>query len=265
MNSTSNGLQEQLEFATYACLEVEKSILKYYQDPKLPYERKKDGSLVSTADKVAEMHYRRLIEAAYPKDHIIGEEAGIKKGSTEFTWVIDPIDGTLSFLRGVPLFGSMLGLLYHGHPVLGVVQMPALNERYYALQGGGAWWIPSNRKDPLPCKVSLESYINKALFCSNSLNTFEKAKRLDLFLKFSKSCQDYRGWGDCYGHLLVASGRADICLSPIAKIWDVAALVPIVTEAGGKYFDFNGNMDIHSGTAISCNSRIGPEVMALLK
>lgn len=262
--STSSFFNEKLDFALYAALEAEKIILNYYQDPQLQKELKKDQSVVTRADREAEQKIRDLILKHFPQDNIIGEELGEKKGNSEFTWIIDPIDGTQSFISGVPLFGTLIGLVYHGQAILGVAHLPALNERYYAYQGGGSWWIPSNSSKPVPARVSKVAYINNALFCSTSLSAFEKQNRLDVFLKMAKSTGNQRGWGDCYGHLLVATGRADIMVDPDLKIWDCAALFPIVTEAGGHFFDFKGHPNIQGGNGISTNARLNQEVIALI-
>jgi histidinol phosphatase-like enzyme (inositol monophosphatase family) len=254
----------RLEFALELAYEAEKIILNYYQDPKLKVELKRDRSYVTEADKNAELRIRELLAKKFPNDSIIGEEFGNTEGNSDYTWILDPVDGTQSFVCGVPLFGSLIGMTYNEEPVLGVANFPALKEIYYASEGKGSWWKTPNFADPLPACVSKVDDVKEAIFCTTSFDGFERSNTVDLFEKAIKKFGKFRGWGDCYGHVLVATGRAEVMVDPMMNLWDCAALYPIVTEAGGSFFDLKGASGIYGRSAISTNDQLKGEVISLL-
>lgn len=257
-------LKERLEFAREATTVSGPLILGYYQDRNLVVELKRDRSVVTEADRNAELKLRELIRKAYPDDGIVGEEFGAENGDREFCWVLDPVDGTQSFVCGVPLFGTLIGLTYRKKAVLGVVHFPALNELYFGSLGGGAWWTPRNATAPVRAAVSAIADPKEALFSTTSLSGFEQAGCMDVYERLSRASGKLRGWSDCYGHMLVATGRAEIMVDPLMNLWDNAALFPIVTEAGGHFVDLKGDARIDGGSGISTNGALFEHYRRLL-
>ena len=222
-------------------------------------ERKADNSFVTAADREAERYLRRAIEEAFPDDTILGEEEGKKVGRSNRCWIIDPIDGTYSFVHGVPLYAVLIGLEVENDPVLGVVNLPALNEIVYAAKGVGCFWNGAR------ANVSKTKWLRDALllstdFCASEQYGFGPAT--DLLQQQAKTC---RTWGDAYGHVLVATGRADVMLDPVMNVWDCAALLPIIEEAGGTFTDWRGEKTIHGGNAISTNGLLFEAVMKTIR
>jgi histidinol-phosphatase len=260
-------VRELLQFAVAAAREAGSATLAHFHAPSRDVETKKDGSPVTAADREAESLLRARIERSCPDDGILGEEFGEKEGSSGRCWILDPIDGTKSFVRRVPLYGTLVGLEEQGRAILGVVFLPALGELVYAAKGQGAWWIRHvERSDrPLPAKVSDVGRMEDALFCSTSWNGFARAQRIDLRARLQELAAFDRGWGDCYGHILVATGRADLMVDPLLAVWDCAALLPIVEEAGGRFFDLSGRPTHRGGSGLSVNGALADRVRSLLE
>jgi histidinol-phosphatase len=222
-------------------------------------ERKADNSLVTAADRDAEKYLRATIEEAFPDDAILGEEEGEKPGRLNRRWILDPIDGTYSFVRGVPLYGVLIGLEIDGEAVLGVVNLPALDELIYAARGLGCFW------NDAPARVSSTESLGDALLLATDFGTCERYGFGSAAESLQRQVSERRTWGDAYGHVLVATGRADIMLDPIMNVWDCAALLPIVEEAGGMFTDWQGKRTIHGGNAISTNRVLFESVMATIR
>jgi histidinol phosphatase-like enzyme (inositol monophosphatase family) len=258
-------MKEYQDFALKLAAESERLILRYYQSPSLKVDLKRDRTVVTEADKRAEELMRERITREFPDDGIIGEEFGVHQGASGVTWILDPIDGTQSFVCGVPLFGTLIGVVRDDVPSVGVVNFPALRECYYATRGSGAWWRPSGAAEALAARVSGVSSPDEALFCATSVSPFDQAGCRDLFFRALEICGRYRGWGDCYGHMLVATGRAEAMIDPVMHIWDNAALFPIVTEAGGRFFDLQGAPRIDTGSGISTNAALFETFRRLLR
>ncbi len=252
MKTDRDHTRDRLVYSLDMAKRVSKTTLVYYQDPHLKVETKLDKSVVTAADRQVESELRAMIEKAFPDDAIIGEESESRRGTSGFEWILDPIDGTQSFVCGVPFFGTLIGVAYLGQPLLGVVDMPALGETYYGATGEGAWWKPSATADPVRMAASRAVSLKESLFCTTSHSGFARIGRLDLFDRLLRGTKKFRGWGHCYGHMLVASGRADLVVEPDVKIWDLAALTPIIRESGAKIFDLKGNERIDTGSAITC-------------
>ncbi|OFW06305.1 MAG: hypothetical protein A3G20_00235 [Acidobacteria bacterium RIFCSPLOWO2_12_FULL_59_11] len=265
MTAIGAELKKRLQFALAATLGAAPGILTLYQSNKLRARRKKDRSWVTSADRDAERQMRRALRQKYPGDSIIGEEFGETKGKTEWTWFLDPIDGTESFVRSVPLFGTMLGLEKGGQAVLGVVHFPALNETVVAASGQGAWWRPSGKKRFLRARVSGVSRLEKAMISTTSAANFQKTGWPRLYEELVRRSGNDRGWGDCYGHILVATGRADAMFDPLMHDWDCVALKPIVEEAGGAFTDFSGNPTAKGKSAISTNGRLHAAILKIVQ
>ncbi|MCS6990081.1 MAG: histidinol-phosphatase [Chloroherpetonaceae bacterium] len=226
-------MTKELELALDVAMEAGKLTLRYFRQRSLKVERKRDRSPVTEADRNAEKLIRSALGKAFPKDGFLGEESGEKTGKSGRRWVIDPIDGTKSFIHGVPLYGVMIGLEAGGEVLLGVVNFPALNQIYYAEQGGGAFC------DFQRLSVSNVSKLEDALLCATSEDYVFGDSDMPLAELRGKTGL-FRTWGDCYGHCLVASGNAEIMIDPKMNPWDIAALLPIVSEAGGACFDIDG-------------------------
>lgn len=260
-------LAECLEFALQAARRAGEIILPYYQGD-VAVETKGDGSPVTLADRGAEQELRQLIRERFPDDGVLGEEFGELPGRSGRRWVLDPIDGTKAFVRGVPLFGVLIGMEEDGEAVLGVVSMPALDEFVYAARGQGCWWLPSGRPPGAPprrARVSSVGPLADGLLLLNSYEYFVKGNRVAAHDRLLGAARHQRGWGDCYGHILVATGRAEACVDPMMNPWDNAPLLPILQEAGGTFTDWQGKATIHGGDGISTNGKVFDEVMRVVR
>ncbi len=251
-------LQALLDFAIKAAREAGGIVMEYFQTALTP-ERKPDRTLVTAADRNAEERLRALIRRTYPDHSILGEEFGEQQGSSGWTWIIDPIDGTASFVHGVPLFGVLLGLEVDGEVVLGVANFPALDELVAAGRGLGCLW--NGRR----AAVSGVDDLKEALLLYTDGAGFEPHGRGQTFRHLVAASRMHRSWGDCYGHILVATGRAEVMLDPVMNIWDCAALLPILREAGGTFTDWQGQPTIRGGNAISTNARLFDQVMQAIR
>lgn len=219
-------------------------------------EMKPDATPVTVADREAEEIIRLGLEQAFPQDGVLGEEFGEVTGSSGRCWIIDPIDGTKSFVRGVPLFGVLLGLEdEEGEMVVGAVYLPGLDELVHAARGLGCWW------NGRVSRVSRIEKLSEACVCYTSSRSFAQRHRDHVFDDLAGKVGLLRGWGDCYGHLLVATGRAEIMLDPVLSPWDCAPLVPILQEAGGTFTDWNGVTTIRGEDGVSTNGYLFDEVM----
>ena len=256
-------LKQRLKFALVAARRASELILPYYNNPDLTVELKGDESPVTAADRGAEELLRDLIGQSYPDDGILGEEFGEKPGGSAFRWILDPIDGTVSFVHGVPLFGTLMGMEHDGEPVLGVCRMPALDETVYAASGCGAWW-QSGSDAPREARVTTTDRLDQALFSYTAIELFDEFDCRPAFDALAASVASTRAWGDCYGHILVATGRADLMVDPVMNIWDAAPLLPILREAGGAFLDWTGAETIRGGNGISVNAALREAVIEIV-
>lgn len=222
-------------------------------------ERKADNSFVTVADREAEKYLRARIAEAFPDDSILGEEEGEKSAVSNRRWIVDPIDGTYSFVHGVPLYGVLIGLELGDEPILGVVNLPALSELVYAARGLGCYCNGE------PAHVSSTRSLDQALLLATDFGVCEQYGFGSAAELLQRRVHSRRTWGDAYGHVLVATGRADIMLDPVMNVWDCAALLPIVEEAGGRFTDWNGTPTIHGGNAISTNGLLFDSVMEIVR
>jgi histidinol phosphatase-like enzyme (inositol monophosphatase family) len=265
MTSKGSAYKERLDCALALLEKARKIICPLYQSPDLAIERKSDESPVTLADRHTEEMIREGIEKNFPLDGILGEEFGRKKGENEFTWYLDPIDGTETFVCGVPLFGSMIGIEEGHESVVGAVDFPALNETVYAARGQGAWWRTPWRPDLVRAAVSRVSQLSEARFSFTSLDTFVRAAKSTLPFCLQSRVRKDRGWGDCYGHMLVATGRIDLMIDPVTHDWDTVPLKIILEEAGGIFSTLKGEFLSRGGSAVSCNRELFPAVEEVLK
>lgn len=246
---------EELKLALHMADEAAKVIRRHFRTG-LQVETKRDNSPVTMADRGAEEVIRDLMRKHTPDYGIIGEEFGNQTGSSEREWVIDPIDGTKAFIHGVPLFGTMLALLEKGKAVLGVIQLPALGHILHATAGGGAW------VDGQPAHVSQVATLEESLILDGSSTTMERLGHGPTWAELRRRAKLHRGWGDCYGHFLVATGGAELMADPIVEIWDIASLQVILPEAGGRFTSFAGHDSITERTAISSNGRFHDAIVS---
>jgi len=249
-----SDLASILEFAVGTARQAGELTRHYFQTD-FQIDIKADSSPVTIADRESEQLMRRLIAEKYPTHSILGEEYGETNPGSSHRWILDPIDGTFSFVRGVPLYGVMMGLEIEGQAVLGVVNFPALGEIVYAAQGQGCFL---NGK---PTHVSTVSQLSDALVVSGNVPKGADGP----FWRIHQQAKAFRGWSDCYAHTLVATGRAEIALDPEMNLWDNAALLPILLEAGGTFTDYQGQTTIYGESAISTNGLLFEQVMALIK
>jgi histidinol phosphatase-like enzyme (inositol monophosphatase family) len=257
-------LADRLDFALRAAREASALILRYYQNDDLAVDLKGDQSPVTAADRGAEELLRRLIERDFPEDGILGEEFGERPGTSGHRWILDPVDGTKSFVHGVPLFGTLIGLEHQDRPVLGVCRLPALDEVVYAAQGSGAWW----QRGAAPAgaaRVTSTGRLADALLSYTAIELFDQRRRRPTFEALIAGCRATRAWGDCFGHILVATGRADVMIDPVMNIWDAAPLLPILREAGGVYMDWTGAETIRGGDGISVNANLRSDVLDIVR
>ncbi len=263
----ASDVNRDLAFALAVAREAGALTLRYFGSERLGVETKGDGTPVTQADREAERLLVERIRAAFPDDGILGEESGEKHGTSGRRWILDPIDGTKSFVRGVPLYGTLVALEAQGQPALGVICLPALREAVFAARGEGAFWVRDlgHGEVSVRARVSAVGRLDEALVCTTSPRGFERSGHVDFYERVRQRTKTERGWGDCYGHALVATGRAEVMLDPIMAIWDCAALQPIVEEAGGRFTDFSGAPTHRGGSAISTNLAVADEVRALAR
>lgn len=255
----SDHLKRRMDFAVNAAREAGKLTLRHFQRP-LDIELKADRSPVTIADREAEDCLFGMIQKEYPTDGCLGEEQGERPGTSGFRWIVDPIDGTRSFVQGVPLYGVMVALIDpNGQPVVGVVGFPALDEMVAAARGEGCYY--NGRRS----RVSSVDTIAESCVVYTSLQGFDETNTEAAFQRVRRRARIVRNWGDCYGHMLVATGRAEVMLDPILADWDCAALQPIVEEAGGSFTDWEGQPTIFGKSGISTNGRVSDELRRLLE
>jgi histidinol phosphatase-like enzyme (inositol monophosphatase family) len=264
MRSREADITDRLALARQAAREAAEITLRYFRRDDLEVDRKTDDSPVTVADRQAEEHLRRRIGEAFPDDAILGEEFPERQGTSGFRWILDPIDGTKSFIHGVPLYGTLVGVEHQGESVIGVNRIPALSECVYAGKGQGAWYVSGDR-DPVPAKVSACPRLAEGLFLTSEVVNFDKTGRREVYDRLQAIARLTRTWGDCYGYLMLATGRAELMVDPVMEVWDAAALLPILEEAGGTFTDWQGRPTIHAGEGIATNGHLLQEVLAITR
>lgn len=220
-------------------------------------EMKENGTPVTIADKKTEEKIRAELEAVFPKHSILGEELGEVGADPDFVWTIDPIDGTRSFIRGIPLWGTLLGLLVKGEPAVGVVVLPAIGETYFAAKGQGAFCNGTQ------IHVSAARVLESAIVGCGDLSCFESAGKSEYHQALTKNAELVRGYTDCFGHAMVARGALDAMVDPLVSIWDVAPIACLVKEAGGEYYAFNGESTVREKSFLSSTPGLKKPLLAL--
>ncbi|MEO6435760.1 MAG: histidinol-phosphatase [Tepidisphaeraceae bacterium] len=256
---SSLSLENLLRVATEAAYLGGKRTLAYFNTgASLNVEHKGDNTPVTIADREAEQVIRSRITSEFPTHAIVGEEGGTTEGAEQdFRWIVDPIDGTKSFIHGVPLFGVLIGVEVKGNPCVGVIYMPALDEMVCAADGLGCWW--NGRRAQCSRVTRLEDA------CLTTTSPESARKRSDAYARLVARTKLQRAWGDAYGYALVATGRADIMLDPKMNPWDCAPMPPILREAGGRFTNWQGEETIQGDDGVACAEALLDPVLEILR
>ena len=250
------ALRDLLDVAVEAALAGGKRTLRYF-NAGVAVEWKADGSPLTAADRESEAEMRRIIGRAFPDHTILGEEEGETAGTAPVRWIIDPLDGTRTFVRGVPLYGTLVGVEVRDEPVVGVIHLPALDETLAAARGQGCTW------NGRPCRVSATDGLDRALL----VVTDERVARgrSGAYDRLVAATAMQRTWADCYGYALVATGRAAEMVDPVVEPYDVGPMPVILAESGGRFTDSSGVDTIEGGSGVGSNGVLHAEILAALE
>ena len=252
-------MNPNLELALALADAADQRTLPPFSTQRFVVETKPDMTPVTNIDRDVEQALTKLLERARPDHAVVGEEfgaTGAERASAR--WIIDPIDGTKNFVRGVPVFATLIALEIDGEPDVGVVSAPALNKRWYASRGDGAF------VDGTPIQVSAIGRLEEAQVCYGSISGWDKIGRREGLLQLVGRAWRDRGFGDFWQHVLVAEGAADVALDPEVNLWDLAAVRLIVEEAGGRFTDLSGAVTAAGGSGVSTNGLLHDEVLGLV-
>jgi histidinol-phosphatase len=266
--STHPEITERLNFAVEIAHDAGDVTLRYFRRDDLQIESKADKSPVTAADRAAEELLRKRIRVRFPEDGIIGEELGTHDGTSGYQWVLDPIDGTKSFIHGVPLYTTLVAVLKDDEPRLGVIHAPAAGETVYAVRGGGCWYIPDAKVEARPARVSKTARLDESLLLTSEIEGFKDHQprdAFDVFVRLQRAVRVARTWGDGYGYLMVATGRAEVMIDPMMNLWDAAPMQTIIEEAGGHFSDWQGTPTIRAGESIATNGLVTNEVLQITR
>jgi len=253
------NLKPYLEFATSLAYRAGRITLGYFNVGVRP-DYKPDDSPVTAADRAAELFIRAELENTYPDHAILGEEFGESYGnSSTMRWIVDPIDGTKSFLRGIPLYGVLIGLEIEGKVRVGAAYYPGTDEMLCAADGEGAWW--NGRR----AHVSEQASMDRAWVCFTNVRNMARYGRAEAWERINERAYVSRGWSDAYGYLAVATGRAEVMLDPIMAAWDCGPFPVIFKEAGGYFGSWDGREGHLHNEALACNAALLPEMLRIIK
>lgn len=253
---------DDLRLAHVIADQVDGLTLDRFRAADLAVDTKPDLTPVTDADLHAEEIVRSQLRRTRPRDAVAGEEMD-PTGHGPRRWVVDPIDGTKNFVRGVPVWATLIALVDEGQPVLGVVSAPALQRRWWAANGSGAW-TGRSLSQATRLAVSSVSRLQDASMSYSSLDGWEDADRLHTFLDLTRRCWRTRAYGDFWSYMMVAEGAVDVACEPALAVHDMAALVPIVTEAGGTFTDLDGQPGPWGASAVATNGLLHEDVLRLL-
>lgn len=256
MGLNKREFMERLKYGVEIVKEAGRLTLTYFNNPKLKIDWKKDDTPVTEADRGAEQLLRDRIAKEFPDDAILGEEFSDRSGTSGYRWILDPIDGTKSFIHGVPLYSTLIGIEKEGEPIIGIIWIPALYCGVWAEKGKGAFEESPVLKEPIPTHVSETASFDRALFLTSSAKTFSETGRRELFCRMEKKSYLTRTWGDAYGYYLVATGRADLMIDAEMSPWDAGPLLTVLTEAGGRFSDWTGKPTIFGGDGVAANAAL---------
>ncbi|PFG20320.1 histidinol-phosphatase [Serinibacter salmoneus] len=263
MHQTDPGASaHDLTLALQIADELDTLTMSRFRASDLTVTAKPDTTPVSDADTAAERLARDIIARHRPADVVLGEEYGGSPRMAGRQWIIDPIDGTKNFVRGVPVWASLLALAVDGEIRLGVVSAPALGRRWYAARGTGAWLVDG--ADPRRLQVSGVWQMEDASLSYSSLEGWREVGRLDALLDLSRRVWRTRGYGDFWSYMLLAEGAVDLAAEPELALYDMAALVPIVQEAGGVFTSRAGEPGPYGGSAVAANPHLHAEALSVL-
>ena len=256
------GYDDDLRLAHVIADSVDGVTMSRFKAQDLRVESKPDLTPVSDADRSAEELIRAQLRRTRPRDAVVGEELE-PTGHGPRQWVVDPIDGTKNFVRGVPVWATLIALLDNNRPVVGLVSAPALNRRWWAAFGTGAWSGP-RLSSATRLQVSGVRDLSQASLSYSSLGGWEERGRLEAFLGLTRTVWRTRAFGDFWSYVLVAEGAVDLACEPELEVHDMAALVPVVTEAGGRFTSLDGTDGPFGGDALASNGHLHDEALAVL-
>ncbi|MEM6884106.1 MAG: histidinol-phosphatase [Verrucomicrobiota bacterium] len=251
-------MKEFLEFTEHLAKLSGELIRPYFRSDSMDVQKKDDRTIVTRADREAEELMRTEIERAYPEHGIIGEEFGNTRADAEYVWVLDPIDGTISFAAGVPLFGTLIGLLKNGQPVAGCIHQPILD--ILCLGDNENTTVNGERRQIRPC-----SQIPDATMLITDPGLVEPHQNYTSFENLRREVDTFRTWGDCFAYLQLVTGRADIAMDPIMNPWDLLPLVPVVRGAGAVFTGWDGSDVTNATSCVAAGAEIHAEVIAKLR
>src|ERR1700722_10193190 len=256
------GYDDDLRFAHVLADAADDISTRRFRALDLQVDTKPDLTPVTDADRAVEEHIRGVLRRSRPRDAVLGEEFG-KVGVGPRCWVVDPIDGTKNYVRGVPVWATLIALMDGEDVMAGVASAPAIGRRWWAARGNGAWTGRSLAKASR-CRVSGVGRLGDASLSFSSLTGWEKSGTLDGFLTLTRSVWRTRAYGDFWSYMLVAEGAVDIAAEPEVSLWDLAALQVIVEEAGGRFTALSGAARPDGGSAVATNGHLHEEVLELL-
>lgn len=263
MTTTGAQTEKDLSFALELANIADAISLPRFQAADLVVNTKPDTTFVTDADTAVEAAIRAHIETHAPKDGFFGEESGtVESGSRQ--WIIDPIDGTSNFLRGVPNWATLIALAIDGDPVVGVVSAPAFGKRWWGATGLGAW-MSLGAASPTRLQVSEVTSLEDASLSFQSIQQWDDAGYLEPLIDLTREIWRDRAYGDMWSYMLLAEGQVDIVAEFDVKPYDLAALIPIITEAGGRFSDIEGNDSAWNGSALATNRALHDAVVAFLR
>ena len=249
-----------LDFALECCDVADQLALAAFRS-ELEVQQKPDGSFVTGADRAIEQLVRSRLADRFPGHGIVGEEYGADTGGTDTHWFLDPIDGTHSFMRGIPLFATLMAVERDGEVQAGVISAPALGQRWWASRGGGAWTAGGALQERRPLRVSDEPSIARSQMLYRSVSDMHASRVSRGFDSLLPIVWRERGYGDFWGYALVASGAAEAMIEQDLGPWDTAAPWIVVEEAGGRVTDFDGRRSRESGESLATNGRLHDEFL----
>ncbi|KWW99370.1 histidinol phosphatase [Carbonactinospora thermoautotrophica] len=256
------GFDDDLRLAHVLADAADDTTLARFKAIDLRVDTKPDMTPVTDADRTVEERIRATLGRVRPRDAVVGEEFGAE-GSSRRSWIIDPIDGTKNFVRGVPVWATLIALMVDDEPVVGLVSAPALGRRWWAAEGHGAW-TGRSLSTATRCQVSQVAALEDASFAYSEITEWEKAGRLEGFLDLNRACWRSRAYGDFWSHMLVAEGAVDVSAEPEVALWDLAALAVIVMEAGGRFTSLDGTPGPGGGSAVCSNGLLHDQALRFL-
>lgn len=254
-NNSMSDLKERISFAMNWLEEVHQPILEVFYNLQ-QVDLKSNNSEVTEADRNTEIDFRKKLSALFPDDGVIGEEFSDQNTrSSDYTWTIDPIDGTRAFVHGVPFYGTMVGLSKGEEIIFGAISYHSMGEVLYAIKGEGTFWKSKFDEKFQRVQVSNTSKMNEAVLCISGEEYFAMANKTDFLNSLKSDVKMTRTWGDCYGYCLMARGKVDLMIDPLLHEWDIVPLKIIIEEAGGQFLNVDGEQTSHLSTSALCSNK----------